>query len=241
MQLIDSRNTFSKTLWLCNPSSIFLWKVILLRMESFMKNKISQHYPLIGWAFANLLTMVFPDCTARFRPGGQGIPSYGLCGKAQRERGTFFTIKVYKTVGISLVEVYERVGKSVISVCKSCQKGYRMYFMAVKKSQKRSGFVMYSYFEDSALTAVESVAKFLIRYVRWVPFVNRRYIRGVPFRSKIVYKRVMGLTSGQSLPVKNFFECFLQVPWYIFLTSFWTWIWKDSSSLADMKSSWHKP
>ena len=146
MQLIDSRNTFSKTLWLCNPSSIFLWKVILLRMESFMKNKISQHYPLIGWAFANLLTMVFPDCTARFRPGGQGIPSYGLCGEAQRERGTFFTIKVYKTVGISLVEVYERVGKSVISVCKSGQKGYQMYFMAVKKSQKRSGFVIYSYF-----------------------------------------------------------------------------------------------
>ena len=61
----------------------------------------------------------------------------------RRERGTFFTIKVYKTVGISLVEVYERVGKSVISVCKSCQKGY---FMAVKKSQKRSGFVIYSYF-----------------------------------------------------------------------------------------------
>ena len=90
--------------------------------------------------------------------------------------------------------------------------------MAVKKSQKRSGFVMYSYFEDSALTAVESVAKFLIRYVKGVPFVNRRYIRGVPFRSKIVYKRVMGLTSG--LPVKNFFEYFLQVPWYIFLTSF---------------------
>ena len=79
--------------------------------------------------------MVFPDCTTRFRPGGQGIPSYGLCGEAQRERGTFFTIKVYKTVGISLVEVYERVGKSVISVCKSGQKGYRMYFMAVKKSK----------------------------------------------------------------------------------------------------------
>ena len=63
------------------------------------------------------------------------------------ERGTFFTIQVYKSVGIALVEKYERVGKSVISVCKRAQKGYQMHFISVKKSRKRSGFVqIYSHF-----------------------------------------------------------------------------------------------
>ena len=32
------------------------------------------------------------------------------------ERGTFFRLTVYERVGISLVEVYEREGKCVISV-----------------------------------------------------------------------------------------------------------------------------
>ena len=34
------------------------------------------------------------------------------------ERGTLFRLQVYKRVGISLIEVYERGGKSVISVLK---------------------------------------------------------------------------------------------------------------------------
>ena len=33
----------------------------------------------------------------------------------------------------SLIEVYEGVGKSVISVCKKAQKELKMYFMAVKE------------------------------------------------------------------------------------------------------------
>ena len=40
-------------------------------------------------------------------PGGRG---YSLCGEAQRKRGVFFRLQVYKRVGISLVEVYKRVG-----------------------------------------------------------------------------------------------------------------------------------
>ena len=44
---------------------------------------------------------------------------------------------MYERVGISLVEVYERVRKSVTSVCKKNQKGWKMYFMAVKKSRKQ--------------------------------------------------------------------------------------------------------
>ena len=46
--------------------------------------------------------------------GGGGTPDNGLCGEAPPERGTFFRLQVYKKVGISQVEVYKRVGKSVI-------------------------------------------------------------------------------------------------------------------------------
>ena len=48
------------------------------------------------------------------------------------------------------MEVYERVGISVISVCKKAQKGQQVHFVAVKKSKKRSGVVVNSYFKDNA-------------------------------------------------------------------------------------------
>ena len=75
-----------------------------------------------------------------------------------------------------------------------------MHFLAVKKSRKRSGFVTYSYFKDSAFTlrAVKN-AKFETRYVKRVPFINRGYTKEAPFRSKLVYKRVRGWISGLSL------------------------------------------
>ena len=51
-----------------------------------------------------------------------GSPRNDLYGEALRERGTFFRLQVYKRVEISLAEVYERVGKCVISVSKKAQK-----------------------------------------------------------------------------------------------------------------------
>ena len=96
MQLTDSRNTFSKTLWLCNPSSIFLWKVILLRMESFMKNKISQHYPLIGWAFANLLTMVFPAAQVGFVREDRVFPLMAYAGRLSAKGVPFSQLRYIK-------------------------------------------------------------------------------------------------------------------------------------------------
>ena len=45
------------------------------------------------------------------------FPYNGRYGEAPPERGTFFRFQVYESEGISLVEVYERVGKSVIWVC----------------------------------------------------------------------------------------------------------------------------
>ena len=58
------------------------------------------------------------DWTAGRGERGGRTPSDGLYGEAPRESVPFFILQVYSRVGISLVEVYERVEKSVISVCK---------------------------------------------------------------------------------------------------------------------------
>ena len=79
--------------------------------------------------------------------------------------------------------------------------------MAVKKSRKRSGFVIYSYFEDSAFTAVKRDAELQPRYVKGVICIssanvaNRTYRKGVSFLSKMVYKRVTG--GGGASPYKT--------------------------------------
>ena len=52
-----------------------------------------------------------------------GTPYDGLYGEAPLKRGIYFRLQVYEMVGILLVEVYERVGKSFIWVCESAQKG----------------------------------------------------------------------------------------------------------------------
>ena len=49
------------------------------------------------------------------------------------------------------------------------------------KLRKRSIFVIDSYLNGSAFTALKRDAKFLTKYVKGVPFVNRRYTKGVPF------------------------------------------------------------
>ena len=78
----------------------------------------------------------------------------GLYGEAP-----LFRLQVYERIGISIVEACERVGKPVISVGKKVQKGKKRHFMAEKKSRKRSGFVIHSYFKDSTFSAVKRVAK----------------------------------------------------------------------------------
>ena len=65
-------------------------------------------------------------------------------GRLRQERGLLFqALGPYERVGIPLIEVYEMVGKSVFSVGKKAQKSYQMHFVAVKKSRKLSGFVIY--------------------------------------------------------------------------------------------------
>ena len=54
--------------------------------------------------------------------GGGGTPHDGLYGKAPPERSIFLRPRVYERVRTSLLEVYKRVGKSVILVCDRAQK-----------------------------------------------------------------------------------------------------------------------
>ena len=63
--------------------------------------------------------------------GEEVTPYNGLYGEAPPERGICFRLQENERVGTSLVEVYKRVRKSVIWVCKRAQKGYHMNFMAL--------------------------------------------------------------------------------------------------------------
>ena len=66
-------------------------------------------------------------------PGGV-LPIMALYGRLCRN-GYLFRLQVYERVGISLVEVYKTLGKSVIWVCERAQKGQQMNFMALKSRE----------------------------------------------------------------------------------------------------------
>ena len=55
--------------------------------------------------------------------GGGGLPMMAYSGRLRPKRDIFFSLQVYEKEGILLVEVYKRLGKSVIWVCKRAQKG----------------------------------------------------------------------------------------------------------------------
>ena len=61
--------------------------------------------------------------------------------------------------------------------------------MVVKKSTKDSGLVIYSQLKNGAFTAVKRNAAFYTKDVKGVPFVNKRYTRGIPSCSEMVCKR----------------------------------------------------
>ena len=67
--------------------------------------------------------------------GWGGTPYDGLHWEALPERGTFSRLQVCERVGILLVEVYRRVGKSVIWVCERTQRDnrYILWLYKVKK------------------------------------------------------------------------------------------------------------
>ena len=66
---------------------------------------------------------LFSGYPAYLDPGGRGWGGGGVVvpimdGEAPTERGTLFTLEVYKRVGISRVEVKKLAGKTVIQVLK---------------------------------------------------------------------------------------------------------------------------
>ena len=64
--------------------------------------------------------------------GGRGTLCNDLYREALPERGTFFRLQVHERVEILLVEVYNRVGESVIWVFLRVQKGWQMNLMGFK-------------------------------------------------------------------------------------------------------------
>ena len=63
-------------------------------------------------------------------------------------------------VRISLIEIYERAGKSVISACKKSQKSNRYILSAAKKSRKHFCFVINKFFINSGFAAAKRDVKF---------------------------------------------------------------------------------
>ena len=68
---------------------------------------------------------------------GRGVTPYnGPHGEAPPERDTLFRLQVYEREGISLVEVYETVGKSVILPSKKASKGLTYAFYVLYGCKK---------------------------------------------------------------------------------------------------------
>ena len=62
------------------------------------------------------------------------LPIMAYTGRLRPKGVLFLWLQVYQRVGILLVEVYERVAKSVIWVCKRARKEKQMNFIALKES-----------------------------------------------------------------------------------------------------------
>ena len=74
--------------------------------------------------------------------------------------------------------------------------------MAVRKSRKCSGSIIYSYFIDSTFTAVKRNAELKGKSERGSIYQYKVYER-VTFPSKMVYKSVRDRTWGQASPGFN--------------------------------------
>ena len=103
-------------------------KLLFLRFKTYFIIRMSKLAFISIKAFDflfgdNLFVQSSFLCTKLYtrRRGGGGNPYNGLYGETPPEMGYFFRLQVYDAVGILLNEVYESVGKSVISVCKNAQ------------------------------------------------------------------------------------------------------------------------
>ena len=74
--------------------------------------------------------LIFNIYCNRGRGGGTRTPYDGLYGEAPAARGNFYRLQENERMGISLLEVYIRVRKPVIWVCKRAQSAEQMNFTA---------------------------------------------------------------------------------------------------------------
>ena len=86
--------------------------------EITAQNIPSPFPPLVSALFFSFCWIFLPLSTI-WTPG----TGYGLYGEPPPQRGTFFWRQVHEMVGILLVEVYKRAGKSGIWVCEWVQRG----------------------------------------------------------------------------------------------------------------------
>ena len=82
---------------------------------------------MVRWLIIFICTCGPCNCVPTPLPGeGEEVTPYnGLYGEAPPQRGTFFSLQVNEMLGISLVEVYECVGKYVISSVKRLKRANR--------------------------------------------------------------------------------------------------------------------
>ena len=100
-----------------------------------------------------------------------GAPYNYLYGEVPPERGTFFRLQVYKRVGISLLEVFERVWKSVISLGKMRKRANRSIYGCENVEKTFCIFFYNSYLKYSVFTAVKRDTTFLTGYVNGLPLI----------------------------------------------------------------------
>ena len=96
--------------------------------ETELMVSLAKHRAVASWFTHDVIQvyrLLFGIHVAFFQfwdPGEGGTPYNGLYGEAPPARVPFFRLQVYERVGILLVSVvYERVEKSVISVCERAE------------------------------------------------------------------------------------------------------------------------
>ena len=90
-------------------------------------------------------------------PGGRVLPIMSYTGRLRPKGIPFFRLQVYKRVGISLVVVCKRIRKSVISSVKRPKRANRCILWWGKSREKYSGLVINSRLKESAFTALKWV------------------------------------------------------------------------------------
>ena len=86
--------------------------------------------------YPSLMEEIFLKRTPGVGGGGGVLPTMAYTGRLRPKGIPYLVFRYIKGWGFT-AEVYEKVGNSIISVCKKGPKGEQMHFMALKKSKKK--------------------------------------------------------------------------------------------------------